>query len=456
MWNEDDDNSVNDESITVDHMSVVRALQDSYYKTAPATPPCCFALEDAAGEIHNLPILTWPWHEVPGRTNVLHVHEGTYTHMLETILRSNPPVWYMGHVYRMGKQRQLRTWNNVSSSNEESVELERRNNNCDSKRNNSVVLGTLLRIADFRRLEDGRLLVLTQAIERFVVKDVIQSAPYPVANVQLVPDDEEEHVTMVLQKNGKYRDRRTRALLESFQKWHRYEFEQTMLPLPILNKQDDTFRIGFDGNEQEVDPTGQKLDNYLDTSQIVGSALAKVLPYCAFSTVIDLDRLNSERLTVLRSSVADKEDDDLKQQLKNRGILRGPRLLQTALLDKTCNTLERELWIQLDKFLKQTKKAVSPILLGLLPPDQDWPKNFVLEHIVEAIREQDDKFVRVSPKYPAYRRQKRVSYAAAAVLENDESQAQACRLTLLEIPSTKERLAYVLYCLRLKTGGEFQ
>jgi len=379
--NNDDDEEDDDENLALlsnadgpedtDYMSVVRKLQDSYYKTAAPRPPCRFAFLDEdravnknnsnksdAADIVNLPILTWPWHEVPGRSNVLHVHEGTYTHMLETILRSNPPVWYFGHVYRHGKERQLQTWSEISllqdlhDEHDEEAGTEDYND-MELKRSNNVVMGTLCRITDYRRMNDGRLLVLTQAVERFVVEEVTQRVPFSVANVQLLPDIEEEEAAAT----------RHSALLESFQKWHRYEFENTMLPLPFSSKEQSDGRstTEADQNENDDDP-GSSREEYLEASQIVGSALAQVLPYSPFSSVVNVERLSNENLrpAVPREEQKQQQlDDGLEQHLLKRGILRGPPFVEPTLLSKSCDELEHELWIYMDKYLKQSKRAVS-------------------------------------------------------------------------------------------------
>ncbi|KAL7580529.1 hypothetical protein ACA910_003657 [Epithemia clementina (nom. ined.)] len=159
-------------------MAVVRSLQNSFYKTASSTPPCFLDWEQQQsttvggtfeknnqtisssttspqqqqqrippGQVRNLPILTWPWHEVPGRANGLHVHEGVYTHRMETVLRSNPPVWNVGHVYRAGKQmeRKLKSWRQVPAG--DTNTNDKRNDDAkNSIRNNNAILGALMRV----------------------------------------------------------------------------------------------------------------------------------------------------------------------------------------------------------------------------------------------------------------------------------------------------------------------
>jgi hypothetical protein len=117
----------------------------------------------------------------------------------------------------------------------------------------------------------------------------------------------------------------------------------------------------------------------------------------------------------------------------------------------TTDELEYQLWLAINRFLVTTKKPVSPILLGLLPPsgensDNYWPDDFCLNGIAASIGDValDHDYVPVSDAYPAHRRQRRLSFSAAYLLETDPESAQALRATLLSIPSTKIRLRVVL------------
>jgi hypothetical protein len=120
------------------------------------------------------------------------------------------------------------------------------------------------------------------------------------------------------------------------------------------------------------------------------------------------------------------------------------------------DTLEIRLWLALNDFLQHTRTPVSPVLFGLLPWKNDWPVSFVLKRIGDSIAaqtEKDHKYVRVSPDYPAARRQKRLSYAVASLLE-DLDTVNAFRQELLEIPSTRMRLAVLVQ--KLENEGGFQ
>lgn len=274
-----------------------------------------------------------------------------------------------------------------------------------------------------------------------------QYVPYSVAHVQIIPDTEEiedsdwrQHRT-----EGDVCAARALAVQESFERWHRYEHENTMLPLPM---------------ETDLDP-----------SEVMGSALAKVLPYSPFSSVVQVPTLRRE--TLKDPTGTTKKGDSLSWEHQPRHILRADyaqntleeRLVKGHILEEpnldpeltklSIDEVEERLWFALNDFLKSTRTPVSPILLGLLPVGRHWPKSFVLERIANAVAEQttlDHKYVRISAEYPALRRQKRLSYSAAALLE-DPTGVNAWRRQLLSIPSTKDRLAFVLQRFQTEYGA---
>ena len=150
----------------MDHMQLVRSLQEAFYKSSNGDMPRQ-SLDLKTGIFHNLPLWRVPWNEVPGRTNVLNVHEGIYTNMFERILHQPPP-WYVGHLYLPGGSQNLKSKNDKykltswdAKASASSLQDEEEWNQFSEE---SAVVGTILRIADFRRMIDGRLLLLVQAM----------------------------------------------------------------------------------------------------------------------------------------------------------------------------------------------------------------------------------------------------------------------------------------------------
>lgn len=424
-------------------MEMVRNLQDSFYNSKSTRAE----FDVSTGMIYSLPLWRVPWVEIPGRSNCLNVHEPLYTNMFENILRhsgtepTSTAPFYFGHLYLPGGSKnlkspdpkyRLRSWDGVDR---------RSSSSSPPDHDRSAVLGTLMRITDYRRMSDGRLLLLVQAVERFVVTQVQQELPYSMAHVQLLPDTEEveESDWIMTRTEGDVVTARALALAESFQRWHRYEFENTMLPLPLQSD--------------------------LQPNQIVGSALAKVLPYAPYSSVVDVERLARETINMDPMALSPPSSDQIKTDGSPKNTLEY-RLIQGRILNQppplgrleelTCDQLEIRIWLALNDFLQHTRTPVSPVLFGLLPWKNDWPISFVLKRIGDSIAQQtekDHKYVRVSPIYPAARRQKRLSYAVAALLE-DLDTVNDFRQELLEIPSTRMRLAALVP--KLENEGGFQ
>jgi Lon protease-like protein len=389
--------------------------------------------------------------------------------MLETIVRSpHPAPWYVGHLYASDDQPpSLRAWGEVAEGG--NVDAVNVSSSSDGSTGSCDVLGTLLRIVDYRRMDDGRLLVLVQALERFVVTEVVQLRPYAVAHVTLMPDAEEvdadESWIVIEMESGHVSEARALAVADSFVRWHRYEYEQTVLPLPLQH--DD-----------------------LRADQVVGGALAKVLPYAPYSSVLNVEHLLRHEDATMIDGVAknapsgnydqsispstrhkggpdgkhEREADGkpkrtLEWRLLRDGVLHRPQAIDPALLMLPADDLEIMVWIALNDFLQQTKKPVSPVLLGFLPHNVTWPSTFVLDQVASSLEQSplQSKYVRLSPLYPSQRRQKRLSYTVPALLEHSHVDGvHHLRRQLLAIPSTRVRLAYVLQLLQDAAWGSFQ
>jgi Lon protease-like protein len=419
-------------------MELVRELQSSFYKSGNAHEPVSEPTLENGGVMQNLPVWRVQWWELPGRTNVLSIFEPVYTNMFEEIIRSEGP-WYFGHLYLPGgsknlrardEQLKLKTWSEESMLDTQTEEK-------------SAVLGTLMKITDFRRLEDGKILLLVQALERFVVNRIIEMVPYGIVDVQLLPDQEEIQLPKKNSNNELLepvvQPARASALVNSWEKWHAFEYESTLLPLPNVQN--------------------------MAISEVVGSAIAKVLPFASFDkTNLPTDEMKPPNMQLQkalrpnkqRTVILDRAEKPLEERLMSCGILHQAQIPQ-RLLDIELAELEINVWLTLNDYLKVTRTPVSPILLGLLPA-YNWPQGFLLDKIANAIDHEtniEHKYVRVSPLYPCTRRQKRLSYSAAALLEKDPNEVQDIRKTLLQFPSTKLRLAYVLWMFETACG-DFQ
>lgn len=357
-------------------MALVRMIQANFYREQEEPKE---EVDEAVGLWRELPIWRVPWVELPGRTNVLNVHEAYYTNMFEKLLRtSQKDEHYFGHVY-MEKHTKFQ-----------------KNPLCDWHHHteSSPCLGTLMRITDYQRLPNGRLLLLVQAMERFAVTEVHQNLPYGIANVQLLPDlDDTQERTQLLQQA---------------QCWRSYEFEDTKFA----------------------------------SRELVGSVLAQVLPYAAMDpTQIPTEAImwppTQQDTTVPKSTT--NTNDTLEQQLLEKGILKRSDEPSKASTDE----LELQLWWAINDYLLTSKTPVSPILLGLLPPNVEWEPDFVLKDIGQKLQSSPyrHKYTPVCELYPKNLRQRRLSYHAAHLCKDQDRQE------LLAMGSTHMRLQTVLWKL---------
>ena len=378
--NESDDDRIR-------RMEMVRNLQESYYKTENGDAP---VLDETTGVMENLPLWRVSWTELPGRSNVLNVHEPMYTNMFETIL-NRPKPWYVGHLYMPGGSKSLR-------SGEDRYQLKPWQDVDLQQASRTAIVGTLMKITDFRRLEDGRLCLLVHAMERFVVKDAIQNLPYSIANVQILPDYEELSVDTL--EEQAVQDR-ARAVVKSFQ-YHDYEYKETPLPL--------------------------SRDKYMSMADVYGSWLSDLLPFASYYLDNTLLPENTQP-TEASDSPAVGVELSLESRLLDKTILQFPPGLQRNGVSSA--DLEAQLWNALEDYCGATGLKLPDEVLCLLPKGRSWN------------RVPDIWYRRVCAKYPNQRRQARLSYAAAAFLESTEM-GKDLRQLWLETPTTNARLADLL------------
>jgi len=447
--NDDDDESPLENESTAEQrrMEMVRSLQKSFYApdattqdtiatataktTTSRTRPTKSKksttinteLQSQTGIVTNLPLWRVGWVEVPGRSSCLNVHEGQYTHMFETIL-SKPKPWYVGHLHLPGGFKMTRTDEEQYKLKNWSDELEDSNRFLEPSR--SAVVGSLMEVSDYRRLQDGRLVIFVHVLERFVVDKVIQEFPYSVANVQILPDAEELPALGGDENFAKVY--RASAVTESF-KYHDYEYAKVKLPL---------------ANDQE----------YLDTQSIANDEIAKLLPFAYYSndkTLLMEHNIAIEDELEENSNPSVSPSDEtatyaesfsggmppLETQLLRGQILRNPKISNKDNTDvkdeRSIDTIETLLWLALEEFSLYTEFALPEEVACLIPPS-------MIDYLTMSV---SPSILISCPNYPKLRRQKRLSYTAAAFLENTEFGLNL-RQNLLCIPSTKTRLAVLL------------
>lgn len=375
-------------------MNMVRKLQRIYYQdVSEAAPPP----EEDSFIMEDVPLWRTQWTELPGSQRVLNVHVPHYTNMFRKILNSKTRTKYFGHIYLPG-----------GSENIDNPEYRLEENS------KSTLIGTLMKITSYRELDDGRLLLVVQALEKFhVVQAKRHHSPYSIATIEITPDRE----VVDAQKSNKSLDMDdfinekdaniVSAVQEAF-RWHDYEFQSV------------------------TNCTSQK-----NLAEIAVSPLANYN--------IQFQPTNNERPL--------PKDEHYSVLL-----------------------LEHKLWVCLDEliqllrsFLEKDQEATMPIpsqLLGLLPvnPIQPWPEDFLLEeHARKLEREKvfvgtfsKSMFVRVDNHcrdYPAIRRAHRLSFViwtlTESIMASGNSGSDFSMQKILEVDSVEKRLDAAVRKLQL-------
>ena len=500
-------------------MDIVRMIQRSYYRDdddddvgarpeeeveSQSRRSIRPHLDMATGRMSDLPLWRVGWVETPGRRNCLNVHEMHYTHMFERMLASRSSTGddcdgplYFGHLYlpggtssaKSGEERyRLKTWR------EELADADRFDDYDSTSTlaepdvktpavDRSAVVGCLMQILDHRRMDDGRLVVLVQALERFVVEEIVDTKPYAVANVQILLDEEElpweeggddgderkavgkgpRERSGIRDDESKCEFLRGAAVAASF-RYHEYEFDRQMLPVPGGGG-------GGDVNNE----------NYLTKDDVPWLQISSLLPFARYSSDDRcLDEANDmaaravDRATTAPGNDDDDDDDDgdgdgggspelpVERELWNGGVLWEPPHVPSAaesrrrLDDLDCDALETLLWLALEDFCRGTGFVLPGEVRCLMPPEMDY-----LDIVVATTTTGDDGCCPeyLSAKYPKRRRQRRLSYLAPALIENVALPMKGMRQVWLNAPSTAARLLGALEryeYLNNKIMGEFE
>jgi hypothetical protein len=100
-----------------------------------------------------------------------------------------------------------------------------------------------MKISDYRRMSDGDS-PLVQAVERFVVMEARKSCPTHGARAANTRYGRSRGIRLITVRTESEVVTARAWLAESFQRWHRYEFENTMLPLPLQSEMQQNQIVG--------------------------------------------------------------------------------------------------------------------------------------------------------------------------------------------------------------------
>jgi Lon protease-like protein len=379
-------------------MDLVRQLQKSFYQDEIE---CTNAPSKGSTIMEDLPLWRTQWTELPGFQNVLNVHVPHYTNMFQKILRSDSKTKYFGHLYLPGGSENL---DNPEYKLEEGSK--------------ASLTGVLMKISSYEELDDGRLVLVVQALEKFrVVEAKRHHSPYSIATVEIIPDEElvkgqilsEEDCEGILDDEN---IRSAAAVAEAFD-WHDFEFLQvTDCIIPRTDEDEEVavsplvnYNIEFSKEEKDIVPIASKT------------------------------------------------------------------LVQDSLLEK-----EYKVWVLIDEmihllqsFVDPRKEKPTPIptqILGLLPtnPIHPWPETFSLEKFALKLETENtfigtftkSQFTRVdnhNVEYSPIRRATRLSFIIWALTDTivlpDNGNFDCSRQNILEVDSVEKRLDVGLKKLQL-------
>ena len=247
-------------------MESVRSIQDVFYSSGRGEQNRPF-LNKTTGTMDNLPILISPSTELPGRQTVRFIDNPLDINMLELSLRGfaekgdkdNNSHCFVGQLYRDPNETgdgplsrpRIKSWEDFSPD-------------AYDDSDSGTCVGTLLRIVDFRRVNDGRMVLLVQGIERFVISKVHQELPYIIVDAEIILDEEELMVYPMAP-----------AVAASFA-WHSFEYEDNV----------KLVEDGFPGEEVCI-------------GAIIGERLAQLIPFISFKSNLTKGSSNSTLLIPL-------------------------------------------------------------------------------------------------------------------------------------------------------------
>ena len=299
--------------------------------------------------------------------------------MFHTIL-AGPRPWYFGHVYLKDGSENLNNpdyhflpqWKNQTATNRvddnENDDLETGNKN-----NKATYTGVLMQVADYQQLEDGRLAMVVQALERFQVMEATQHEPYAVATIQLVPDAE---LAMPFYETAQ---QQARELSDDF-----------------LNDQD----AWGAACSAALETTAQFRDFECKPVLVKSSTMGAVAPLINYDNELD----NLDNIFPSDSSVIRSREKHISSIIEEHLFSTTPMLLPQnldTLTEERVVQLEYDVWVGIDALINllhqlspnPNEAKVTPVptqMLGLLPRrgnclhddkqnKKAWPEDFKLD-----------------------------------------------------------------------------
>ena len=378
----------------------------------------------------NVPLWRVQWTELPGYQNVLYCHVPHYTHMFRKVLYGPKP-WYFGHIYLPRGSENLENPDYSLCSKDSRPDV--------------THIGTLMKVTDYEQLENGELMLIVQALNKFQVTRIHQHLPFAVATVKLVPDQESIHYyyqqvqqqqqQQQISETVAYHAATEAAVLESLY-WEPFEY-RNLVSSECTQKGGVSLLANYNQTANIEEVTSAK------EPQSKNKSWNETLSNC-FQTFLE----NENEEEYLDYTIYDNDVNSLEEVME----------------------AERNVWIQLDYMIQllilvnPNPSQTVPIptqILGLIPAydddddDDKWPAGFKLGSIAKQMSSNKNQLVGTlskspfvllsssSMKYPKLRRAQRLSFAIWSILDTllaGYDPAAQTRQSVLELESTKERL----------------
>ena len=313
--------------------------------------------------------------------------------------------------------------------------------------------GVLMQITDYKQLDDGFLLIVVQALEKFCIMNVKRHGfPYSVATVEILPDEELQNI------------------------YQEYTFDRG--EIGNCQQEDDD-----DDEEEEVGSRSTMYKNMYEglnhpnafyQAEAVAEAF-QVHPFEVRPVTLQEQHVYSEEDmdNVFSLTSYDGSPGKLpKNKPNNNNNMHQTMSFNTEETIDNLLKMEYELWIRIDRVIQKLfllsgmdsdEKIPLPYeLLSLLPstPYKPWSYEFTLEHYAKRVQHDQaveammgttiyHSFVRVDNKYEynVLRRLQRLSYAVwpvAQIVLKDEIADDDFKQSILEMYRTSDRLSFAV------------
>lgn len=430
--NSNGDESIPDESLPSpsneqerERMEQIRHIQRSFYQDEGTgiQPP-----QRGSTIIKDLPLWRVQWTELPGYQNVLNVHVPHYTNMFLKILNSKDVEHrYFGHIYLPGGSENLDNEEyslaSATTADNDGLEDGEGSGGGGLKKTKASLTGVLMQISDYQQSDDGRLMLIVQALERFrVVEAKRHDSPHPIATVEIIPDRELVETKEELKNENNDKDDQEDEEIDGGDDHDKF------LPKAV----DEAFLWHpFEARPVSIDECTTPIPDGKDGKPQSGQAIA-ISPLMNFdANAIGINANDGH----VRGNGGDKH---------NLPKTYNSLYIQTSI--QRVMDLEYAVWLQLDELIRLlqrlignsgvipnevTKIPVPTQILGLLPrhPPRPWPSQFALEEYATCMEKDDtamvgtasrSPFVRVDDVdcYPPLRRAQRLSYVIWILMDS--------------------------------------